>query len=81
MFGARDLFAWEPALPAHTQPWNLEPGSGSPPVTRRSALVTGFGRRYWPVVTLAIIGANVVVFLLLTFRGQLDESRHAFGFR
>jgi len=66
---AVDLFSPATALATHAQPWNLEPGAGSPPFTRHSSIVTGFGRRYWPVVTLAILGVNVVVFLLLTYAG------------
>jgi len=31
-------------------------------------------RRYWPVVTLAIIGINVVVFLMLTYAGGLTST-------
>jgi len=71
---AGDLLSPAPALPTNAQSWNLEPDTGSPPVTRHSSFVTGFRQRYWPVVTMAIIGINVVVFLLLTYAGGLTNT-------
>jgi len=58
--GARDLYSPAPRPSANPHPWNLKPGASSP-------LVTAFGRRYWPVVTLVILGVNLVVFLIMTF--------------
>ena len=67
--GAGDPFSPAPRPPSNPQPGNLTPDSGSSLLTRHSSLATAFTRRYWPVVTLVILGINVVVFLIMTLAG------------